>query len=363
MTFAELIGHARARDILTRAIETGRLPHALLLTGPDAVGKRALARAFAATLLCSDPATPRDACGACRECRRVAHLNHPGFAIVTRLPKKDKDSAKQVEAQVSGADLDDADLASSIVVAQIRDLVARAVRPVSEGRFQMFVVEPADRMNEEAQNALLKTLEEPPTGTVLVLSTARPHALLPTVRSRCLTLDLAPLRPERLAEELVARGLAAEEARVRAALAGGRPGAALSLDFESLDARRRALLRDLQDLAGEPRALGELAACVDRLTGASEPEWLEGLDLVQSLLRDAARVSAGMGADGLSHPDLAAELARVARALGPERSAALVGAVDEIRRRMRFHANTRLQAEHLLAAIAGGPLPGPRLDV
>jgi DNA polymerase-3 subunit delta' len=356
ITLRDLIGQKAPVALLRRALVEDRVPHALLLVGPDGVGKTTLARAFAAAALCGAD-DDGDACGTCRACIRVDHGNHPDFLWVTRLPKPNKKSIDP-----TSSDVDASDLRSFIIVDQIREMTVHAGYGPREARRRVVLIDPADRMNDEAQNALLKTLEEPSSRTVVVLTAARPHRLLPTVRSRCLAVQLAPMPARELGDALVGRGVPAPEAATRAALAGGRPGRAIGLDLEALTERREAILEDLEALAGSPTALADLPDAVAHLIGKDEAAFEEGMDLAQSLLRDAAR-SAGGAADTLQHMDLAARLDRLGRALGAPRAAALVAAVDEVRARTRYHANKTLLGEALLAAVAGGPLPSSTPDL
>ena len=219
----------------------------------------------------------------------------------------------------------------------------------------MFIVEPADRMHAESQNALLKTLEEPPGRTLIVLVASRPHVLLPTVRSRCFQLGFGAMAPADLASGLTGRGVPPQEARARAALAEGRPGRAISLDLSASARRRDLVLASLEALARSPLAAAELTAFSDQIVGETETELLEGLDLVMALLRDAARIASGRGA--ILHTDVAPLIERLARALGAQRATAIVGLTDRLRGELRLNINKTLLVETVLAAVAGGPVP------
>jgi DNA polymerase-3 subunit delta' len=369
--FPEIIGQEQATSLLERALTTGRVPHALLFQGPEGTGKRSLAERFAAALLCTERAqeSGEPACGRCRACRQRAHGNHPDLSVVTREPKRKGRAASAAAAPDEGEPLEDEDgddeepgqgkapgeLSSFIRIHQIRELSERASMAPREGRMRIFIVDPADRMNTESQNALLKTLEEPAGRAMLILVASRPHALLPTVRSRCLLVRFAAVPVETLAAALRARGMAADEALTRAALAAGRPGAALGLDLEELRARRDELLAMLEALAGGRRAIADLAGMAKSLAGESEDDIASAFDLVGALLRDAGRAAAG--ASGLVHADLQPRLAALGRALGVARAARLVVGADRLRDGLRFHVNRTLAAETLLAGVAGGPVP------
>jgi DNA polymerase-3 subunit delta' len=356
LIFPEVLGHDHARSLLGRLLASGRVPHALLFHGPEGVGKRLIAERFAASLLCEAPKPDATACERCPACRKAAHGNHPDLLIVTRLPKDEK-------AGADAADPDDedepgesrgGDLRKFIVVRQIRELLEHASYAPREGRRRIFIIDPADRMNAESQNALLKTLEEPPGRALILLVASRPHALLPTVRSRCFQLGFAAMPAAVLAEGLIARGTLPAEAAARASLSEGRAGRAMTLDLEAVAHRRDALLEALEALGASPRALADLPAYVEALNGDEEPVLLEGLELLITLLRDAARAAAG---GDILHADRAERIAALGRSLGAARAAELAGLADRLRGDLRLNVNKTLLAETLWAAVAGGPVP------
>jgi len=212
-------GHDAAAAHLAELFN-GTPPHALLIVGPRGAGAGTLARDAVATLLC---ATPVDGgpCGTCRPCRLVASGNH----------------ADLVRIEPSGA-------SDQIGIEPIRELVAGlALLPIEGGR-RVALIERADRMNEAAQNALLKTLEEPPTYTHLVLSAAEDATLLPTIRSRCATVRIG-LPEAAAAAELIAERLSVDAATATRLLrmAGGRPGTLISAGATGEAARAHAQLR------------------------------------------------------------------------------------------------------------------------
>lgn len=359
MIFPEALGHERARALLARLLQSGRIPHALLFHGPEGIGKGWLARLLTRSLVCATPQADGGACGTCLGCRKAEHGNHPDIFTVTRLPKKDQ----RADAPDSSDDDDGDDAPSAkagelrplIVIQQIRELNYHATYAPRESPRRVFIVDPADRMNAESQNALLKTLEEPGGRCVIVLVASRPHLLLPTVRSRCFQIGFAAMRPDDLARALVTRGMPQAEARARAALSSGRPGNAMTLDLLALEGRRDLILSSLEALTASPHGAAELSAHADELMGETEAELLLGLDLTQAILRDAARIASG--SPGILHADLAARIERLGRRLGAERAAEVAALCDRLRGELRLNVNKALLVETLLAAVSGGPLP------
>jgi DNA polymerase-3 subunit delta' len=243
MRFADVVGHDLATARLRRLADDARVPGAVLLLGPAGIGKRRLADAFATRLLCATP-YDGDACGACAHCTRVAAGTHPDLRVVTRAEDR-----------------------RDLRIEQVRALCRWfAQKPLMANR-KVAVIDGAHEMNEHAQNALLKTLEEPPGGAVLILTAASAALLLPTVRSRCQLVRLTPLPAEAVAGVLEAAGLTAERARRLTAVAEGSPGAALALESDEAARSRDAVLAALPGLA----ALGahEVSALAQELTRGS----------------------------------------------------------------------------------------------
>jgi DNA polymerase-3 subunit delta' len=226
-------GQPVALDAVTAMIR-GRAPHAVLLVGPAGVGKTTLALDLAAGLLCTAADVSQRPCGSCRPCRLVASGGHPD---VHRLGPDGP--GRQVVIGGSGSK-----------TRGIRDLIAElALMPV-EGGARIAIIEAAQRMNEDAQAALLKTLEEPPSGVTLILCADAEETLLPTIRSRCARLRLGPVGPRTVEAILIEHGiddpgLAARLARI----CGGRPGHALAWAADPDALRQRdELTRVLLDL-------------------------------------------------------------------------------------------------------------------
>ena len=359
MIFPDVLGHERARTVLARLLASDRIPHAFLFHGPEGVGKGLVARRFAVSLVCTQPGSDGAGCESCPACRKAAHGNHPDVLVVTRLAKKETRGDAGMEDDEGEDDNTPAarggELRPFIVVQQIRELNHHATYAPREGRRRVFLIDPADRMNAESQNALLKTLEEPGGQTIIVLVASRPHVLLPTVRSRCFQIGFGAMPPDELAAALVLRSMAPQEARSRAALAEGRPGRALELDLAALATRRDRLLAALEALASSPRSASELGTYADQLAGEGEADLLAGLDLVMALLRDAARAASGRGA--ILHADDSPRLERLGRSLGAERATEIVALADRLRGDLRLNLNKTLLCETILAAVAGARLP------
>jgi DNA polymerase III subunit delta' len=215
MTFEEIYGHEKQIAILKSAMAKDRIAHAYLFYGMEGIGKRTTAGVFARALNCGTEDPP---CDACPSCRKAEHKNHPDIVTIA------------AEGQF-------------IKIGAVKALQEQMTFRPSEGKRRIFIMPEADRMNAAAANALLKTLEEPSAGNILLLTTARPHALPMTILSRCQHLRFTPLTREEveryLREEV---SLAVDEAAVVAASAAGSIGKALEMNREDYLTIRNGIL-------------------------------------------------------------------------------------------------------------------------
>ncbi|MFH1090855.1 MAG: DNA polymerase III subunit delta' [Pseudomonadota bacterium] len=330
MGFKEIIGHERPVRLLKVMLRAGRLPHALLFTGPAGVGKRtlALALAQAANCLGEDPAEP---CGVCVSCRKIARGVHPDVA--------------ELEPEGAGR---------VIKIKHVRDLRRDIAFKPFEGRTKVFIIREADRLQagqEESANALLKTLEEPPPQSLLVLTAPRESELLPTIVSRCLRLNLAPLSRETIEAWLGReRGLAGPRARLLASLSGGCLGRVRDLDPDQVWAWRAEIA---EIFGGEKRRPPGPAMEWAVKTAALKENRTEILDLLRFWCRDLMVVAAGGEARQLVNEDLGSRL----QSLGAGRPAGVfisaLQEIDQAEDAVNRFINADLVFENLMLALTG----------
>lgn len=263
---------------LHAAREAGRLPHALLISGDEGVGKRHFVRQFAHSLLCTSPDTDQRACGSCRACRFLAGESHPDF--------------RYLEPEAEG---------KPIKVEAVRDFAAWSVLTAQEGGLHITILQPADALNAAAANALLKTLEEPVGGNLILLISSRPAMLPATIRSRCQGLVLS-LPSSTDAEKWLEAQRPGEPWPRLLRLAHGAPLAAMTLaDIDALTVRDECFRRFE-------------ALCLGRADAASVAESWVG-DSYRQIVRwfaswigDITRMGLGAEVRQLENPDLAAAL-------------------------------------------------------
>ena len=318
-------GQDAALALLQRALATDRVAHAYAFVGPAGVGRRLTALAFAQACLC-----PQQGCGHCSVCRRVALSQHPDCQVLGPTPPKDNPKGSL-----------------SLRIEQIRELMHWAALAPLEGSRKVFVIDEAERMTLPTAQALLKTLEEPPPRTLLILVVANVRALPPTVLSRCQVVRFRPLPQAEVVTMLTERGADAETAALLARLCRGQVGLAVDADLPAVRARRAAALELLvtpaSRLAGR---LDEARLDRDRETVAAylETYWL--------WYRDALCLGAGGDPALVVNEDRRADLAALAARLPVPALADAIGVIKESRLALDANVNPRLALEHALLALA-----------
>lgn len=337
-----IVGGETAVAALMRALAADRLPHAILLTGPAHVGKGTLALSLARALNCEGDQRP---CGECRPCGRIARGQHADVEVmapggICRVSDHDHSRSR------------------TIGICAVRRVEAAAALQPYEGRQRVFIVDPADALTDEAEDAFLKTLEEPPPAVTFVLVSERPARLRATVRSRCQELALGPLPVEELAAWLVAqRDLDRETAAAVARLAGGRAGWAVAAldEGEPLEVRRTQT-EEARRVLLSSRA--ERLAYAQSLAGRGGGEPVNALNALEHWIawwRDMLLV----GTDCPERVTHQAEQERLQADAGRYRSAEVarfLRALVETREHLRRGVNPRLALEAMLlqAPAAGG---------
>jgi DNA polymerase-3 subunit delta' len=337
VSFRLIVGHSRLVSLVSRAVARETLPPALLLAGPAGIGKRRLALAVARAINCLAPRTSevleRDACGECAACRRIARGVHPDVIV---LAPGDTGSIK---------------------IEQVRDVVDRAGYRPFEGRRRVVVIDEADALVHAAQNALLKTLEEPPSASIFILVSSMPDALLATVRSRCPRLRFAALQPGEVAEVLVRdHGYADSDARAAAADADGSVGRALSAESADVGVAREQAQRLLEQTARttDPSRRLEMAKDLGGQKGATavdRDQMKACVRVLATLLHDLGVMAAGADARTLANADCEPWLGRLSASFDHDRSLRAYAAADRALGALERNASPKIVADWLVLQL------------
>jgi DNA polymerase III subunit delta' len=343
--FDELTGNTRVKTVLKRMLVSGRLPGALLFAGEEGIGKKRFALEVARALNCRAP-QDNEACGVCASCVRSAKLNYP--------LREDADEW----TQIIWTDHPDVGLVVApkrvLRVEQMRQIEKEANFRPFEGKARVFLIDEADKLNDASANALLKVLEEPPRTSYLILITARPAMLLPTILSRCQMIRFSPLRPAEIESYLVKNEkVDTKTARLRARAAGGSIGRALSGDLVTFTSQRKAMLKVLNALVlSGDRA--QLLRSAEQLNEAQyRDEFEERLDVLETLVRDAWMLSLGVAPEQLVNEDLLGELQEIAHKIDSIRAADWILQIEDLREQMIVNVNRKVTTDALFLVMAG----------
>jgi DNA polymerase-3 subunit delta' len=333
MSFAKLIGNERSKETLRRLLMNDRINSTLIFAGPDGVGKRRFALAFAKAVNCQKApagAFAMDGCDECSACRRI-------------------DSGNYGDVTVIGPD------GQFIKIGQTREMAKEVYFRPREGRQRFFIIDEADRLREEAASSLLKTLEEPPPTSTIILLTARPDALLLTVRSRAQRLNFVSLSVAEM-EKYLAENYPrpASDTALLARVTEGRFGRANAIDLSVYRQERRTLIELLELLAmGDNRH--RLLKAAEYLGKKEREDFEKQLALISSLLRDLFMLAAGRSADSIVNIDAVDRLAPLAQKIGLRRLINWVEKFDQVRARLRININRQIATEAALLALGETP--------
>lgn len=206
MNFAEIIGQEDAKNLLKNAIKSGNTSHAYIFSGEKGSGKTMLAEAFATMVLCENHSD--DSCGECVSCKQASNRNNPDIIYVYKDDEKKALSVDNIREKINN------------------DIV---LKPYS-GKYKIYIVPEAEKMNQQAQNALLKTIEEPPAYAIIILLTSNHNALLQTILSRCVTIQMKPIDSELIKKQLQQKyEIVDYKSEIVASFAQGNMGKAIEL--------------------------------------------------------------------------------------------------------------------------------------
>ena len=346
--FSRLIGNDAAKDSLRRLLSEARLPGSLLFTGEEGIGKKLFALEVAKALNCRNH-QGIEACDECSSCKRISNSRFPPFPDV-----KDNKDNKERMIWSEHADVAMARPFRQIIrVPPMRELEREANFRPFEGRARVFIVEDADLMNEASSNALLKTLEEPPSTSHLILTTSKPSALLATIRSRCQIIRFTPIAAAEIQNFLVKeKQLPAADAELLAQTSRGSLGRALAIDVESYRRRRDAMLTVLQALTLTGDRV-QLLQSAEKLAALKERfDYEEHLDVLEALIRDAWALHLGRPGQTIVNRDLSPQLERIATQVRSKQIQTWLIEIEKLRGALEVNLNRKIASDALLLSMA-----------
>jgi len=319
ITFDTFIGNHKIVDRLRTKLRERRFPHGLIFSGPDGVGKHTCALMIAKALNCQN-AEGRDFCNECSACRKIDSGSHPDVVTVSLE-----------------------DEASQIKIAQIRQLLSTLDLQPLEGRNKIFIIDPADLLNPEAANALLKGLEEPPENSFFILITVNVHELLLTVRSRCQVYNFTPLTLDEIRQHGVT-----DELTVR--WSQGSIGRARSLDLVELKSERAVVLDFLDTVANAKEEHFQDLMGVSAELGRAKQEFESRIAILAVLIADLLYIREGAG-ERIVNIDIRDQLTKLAGRETTDRLVRMGEFLRFIESSMKIHVNKQMLTDVL--AITG----------
>lgn len=325
LKFEDILGHEQIKEHFQKAIESHKVSHAYILTGEAGMGRKSLANAFALTLLCEKGKS--EPCMECHACKQALSGNHPDLIYVTH----DKPASIGVDD----------------IRKQINDTVM--VRPYSS-YYKVYIVDEAEKMTQQAQNALLKTIEEPPSYAIIILLTTNQEAFLPTILSRCVQLKLKPLKDFVVKSYLVeSMKIPEADADIYAAFARGNLGKAISIasseDFKEMRQELLHLLKHIKEMD-----ISELLDYIQKLKDA-HMDIYECLDFMQMWYRDVLLYKVTKDINLLIFKDEYKTINEISRGSGYEGMERILDAIDKARVRLDANVNMELAMELMLLVM------------
>lgn len=324
--FKDIIGQESIKKHLQTAIKTGNMSHAYIINGEYGSGRQTIASALAKTIQCQSKTDDTDACGVCTSCKQAESHNHPDIKYITH----DK---------------------TSISVNDIREQLNNdiSIKPYSS-EYKIYIIPDANKMTEQAQNALLKTIEEPPVYAIIILLTENCDSLLPTIRSRCVTLTMNPVEKDKICTYLENKfQLEPEQAQIAANYCQGNIGKAIrfasSSDFIEMKNQVLKLLKNLDSM--------DIASIIDTIKEFSthKNDINDYLDLMLLWYRDVLMFKVTKDANLLLYSDEYSAISEQATKRDYENIENIIAAIDKAKVRLKANVNFDVTIELMILAM------------
>lgn len=345
--FDKLHGNQPVKEVLRRLLKNGRVPHSLIFAGEEGTGKKQFALETAKAFVCQNPQAG-EACDECGACRRADKFSFPNSD-----KKDDYETVFFSEHPDIGMVVP---YKNSILVNAVRRLETEAnFRPFEAGA-RFFIIDDAEKLNlakDNSANALLKTLEEPPPTSYIFLVTARPAALLPTVRSRCQMLRFAPVETRQIEGYLEGtKQFAIDDAELLSKIARGSIGRARETDLGKFRERRELMLKVLESILMSGNQAVLLRAAEDINEAKNKDDYEFFLDILQTLIHDVWLLRLGEPAEKIVNADLKDKLKKLSENADSKRLGAWHKKIEFLRENLSVNVNRKIAADALFMQMA-----------
>ena len=342
--FDKLIGNNPIKESLRRLIKKDHVPHSVLFVGRNGTGKKQFALELARAFVCSAP-NENEPCGKCSSCARAGN-----FKLPTSGKKEDYERVQFSEHPDVGIVIPNK---QTIYINAIRNLELEANFRPYEAKARVFVVDEAEKMNPQASNALLKTLEEPSDTTYIFLITSRPASLLPTIRSRCQMIRFAPIDENEIKSFLFSKhNIPTDDSKLIANLARGSVGDALNIDLESFLKRRKKMIEVLECLIQQNHHSILLKTTEELIDAKNKDNYLDNLNLLQTLIRDLWTLSRNPIADNLVNIDLKRPLTDLASIAKDSDLQSWIVEIENLKKNLNFNLNRKIATDALFMKMS-----------
>jgi len=323
MSFADILGNERQKKILRRALQKGRLPNSMLFCGQEGVGKKSIALVLAKAMNCANKKD--DACEACSSCRAINKDNFPD--VMTISPE-----------------------GNIVKIGQMRILKQTVYLKPMVGKKRVFIVNEAEKMNEEASNSLLKILEEPPLFSHIILITNNPEMIKSTIKSRCQILHFQPILREEIEKILLKKGFSQKKAKVISLLVKGNLKKALHLDWKEIQARREQTWEFFLSFVEKKN----IAAFLNQYSprhGLTREDLEQNLEILSSFCRDLVLLQERCAPRLLMNPDYHQEMMKLKKLFSWQKSVDCLQIIDYTLFALQKNLNMNLLVSSLFSNL------------
>lgn len=346
----KIVGNDQIKGIFKRLLAANRLPNSLLLVGEEGVGKKAFALEIAKSFVCLNLRNG-EACDECRACLRAVKFDIPKVDESTKVDEKLRETFRKVFFSEHPDIGKIVSLKKNILVGAIRNLELESNFLPYEAKARFFIIDDAERMNDESSNALLKTLEEPTKTSHIFLITAHPAALLPTIRSRCQIVRFAPIEKKEIESHLLStQKFAHDDAALLAHLSRGSIGRALSLDLQKFREQRETMMKVLDSLVHN-RNRTVLLKTTEEINDAKNKDFYEDyMEILQTLIHDVWTLR--LGKEEIVNVDLRLQLLALAKDAHLAKLAAWTTNIETLYENLAVNLNKKIATDALFMQMA-----------